>query len=118
MNGVPGGGVRSQLELNVGYRFHIEAGYPPYTFVPMFLVPMLGVALRSDTINQTTLSSTVCGAATCPVTERKEQIKSSGVEPLVGLSLNLSAVDLMYQFQLNPKEPKNSLHTIGVGVSF
>lgn len=111
-------GYRVGGHLGAGYRFMVKGGR-----VPIYLVPTIGGGVWYEKIKlETTLLSVAgpCEAATCAVqtTLLEETDDRWRVRPTAGLGVMVGFGELSYQFQLDTKEPRQSIHAITLGAQW
>lgn len=102
---------RTQFEGVVGFNHVFDIGSPADGYFNLGLSPYIGAASRTDITHLRRLRSDMTTAG--------ESLMETHVDPLIGFVLKIPIkVDLMYQFQLDLKAPKQSIHTLGGSMHF
>lgn len=101
---------RLQFEGLVGLKQRFVLGSPASGFVDINMRAHLGIASRSD---HTSLRRFQADGTT-----KAENRTDEYADPLIGLRFELFSVAASYQFQLDIKTPKQSIHTLGLSVNF
>lgn len=101
---------RLQFEAIAGFNHRFSLGSPAEGFVDIDLRPYIGVASRTDFTDLRRLGADSKISPT--------RLSEEHADPLVGLALELLKIRVSYQFQLDLKAPKQSIHTLGLGTHF
>jgi len=101
---------RFQFEGLIGLNQRFALGSPAEGFIDLNLSPYLGIASRSD---HTSLRRLKADGTTVAQSSTEDY-----ADPLIGVRLELFKIATSYQFQLNLKAPRESIHTLGLGVHF
>ena len=101
---------RFQFEAVGGFNHRFSFGSPAEGFGDLTLSPYIGIAGRTDHTHLRRIGT--------DLTVKPERLSEDHLDPLVGIGFELVKVRFSYQFQLDTKTPKQSLHTLSVGTHF
>lgn len=101
---------RMQFEAVTGLKQRFMLGSPGAGFLSIDMQGYLGFAARTD---HTSFRRLKANSTTAPESRSEEH-----PDPLIGVRFELLSVAASYQFQLDLKTPRQSIHTLGLSVNF
>lgn len=101
---------RFQFEGVMGLKQRFAVGSPHEGFLNIDIAPYIGAAARTDYTYLRHIGS--------DFKTKSQTLTEEHTDPLIGVTLEMLKIRLAYQFQLDIKAPKQSIHTLGLGWHF